>query len=270
MSIKSEYYKNRRRIQRYVRSLEKRGIETEYRIPSIPKKITEASVRRLEKHTPSYILSKSYAIEAETAEIRQGRQIKGIEKRHKIYKPVHVETQAERERRKKAEWDEYYRRKELERLDKARNLPRQEDVIIQNVVEEFGDSADWFEDVTEETETAEEIKSETIDYSELNQGLFDLKNAQPSPNWARGYLVRKKMQVRKLLNGITQAINTQGKAVTAIKFNQNASQFNQTIDKAIHESGPIKYLDEIDLDIDNMINSLMGAMAYEDAKAFGV
>ena len=52
-SIKQQYYQQRKRIERYYRKYEQQGYErTEKAIPSIPKRITEASVRRLKGYTP--------------------------------------------------------------------------------------------------------------------------------------------------------------------------------------------------------------------------
>ena len=52
-TIKKQYYQQRKRIERYYRKYEQQGYErTEKALPSIPKKITEASVRRLQSYTP--------------------------------------------------------------------------------------------------------------------------------------------------------------------------------------------------------------------------
>lgn len=53
LTIKQQYYQQRKRIERYYRKYEKEGYErTDKALPSIPKKITEASVRRLQGFTP--------------------------------------------------------------------------------------------------------------------------------------------------------------------------------------------------------------------------
>lgn len=53
--VEKEYRRNRKRIQNYIRERYKKGFITEFELPKIPKKITEASVRRLEKFTPKKI-----------------------------------------------------------------------------------------------------------------------------------------------------------------------------------------------------------------------
>ncbi len=68
MSIQSEYKKQRTRITRLIRSYENKGIDVQYNIPKIPKRITQASVRRLSKITPNVIRKKSYVPEPDTGE----------------------------------------------------------------------------------------------------------------------------------------------------------------------------------------------------------
>lgn len=54
-AIEKQYRQQRRRIQRFITSHEKRGYSFGNALPSVPKKITQASVRRLEKITPEYL-----------------------------------------------------------------------------------------------------------------------------------------------------------------------------------------------------------------------
>lgn len=84
-SIKQQYQRNRRRIQRYVNKYSKKGIIfPDNIIPPIPKKITKASVRRLERITPKVLREKGKSIDVETGEIRSFifglRQAKKLDK----------------------------------------------------------------------------------------------------------------------------------------------------------------------------------------------
>lgn len=77
----AEYKKNRRRIQSAIRSLKKRGYEvSENILPSIPKRITAGSVRRLQKITMETLYKKSSAIDYETGEILSGKKARELEK----------------------------------------------------------------------------------------------------------------------------------------------------------------------------------------------
>lgn len=70
-----EYRKQRKRIQSAIRRLEKRGyVVPENLLPDIPKKITPASVRRLQKLDLNKIYEKSVKVDFETGEIIPGKE----------------------------------------------------------------------------------------------------------------------------------------------------------------------------------------------------
>ncbi|EMX2557992.1 hypothetical protein AAGT75_005288 [Escherichia coli] len=71
--IKQQYRKERRRVQRSMRRLEKQGyVLPDDLLPSIPKKITQASINRLKKITSESIYKKSKKLDFETGEITPG------------------------------------------------------------------------------------------------------------------------------------------------------------------------------------------------------
>lgn len=66
--IKKQYKQQRRRVLSTIRRYTKKGYDVDINVPSIPKKITEASVRRLQKININYIRSKSSAPSVMTGE----------------------------------------------------------------------------------------------------------------------------------------------------------------------------------------------------------
>lgn len=71
--IQQQYRKERRRIQNAMNRLEKQGyVLPEDLLPSIPKKITQASINRLKKITSESIYKKSKKLDFETGEITPG------------------------------------------------------------------------------------------------------------------------------------------------------------------------------------------------------
>lgn len=87
-SLHNEYIKQRKRIQSFIRRAEKRGYTfTKQVLPSIPKKITQASVRRLSKLTPKELYKSTEYIDYTTGEVltHQQRQkqvrLQAVEKR---------------------------------------------------------------------------------------------------------------------------------------------------------------------------------------------
>lgn len=71
----TEYRKQRRRIQSFLRRAKKRDfLIPDNILPKIPKNITKASVRRLEKLTAEKLYQKIEYLDKETGEIQSGRQ----------------------------------------------------------------------------------------------------------------------------------------------------------------------------------------------------
>lgn len=71
--IQQQYRKERRRIQNAMNRLEKQGyVLPEDLLPSMPKKVTQASINRLKKITSESIYKKSKKLDFETGEITSG------------------------------------------------------------------------------------------------------------------------------------------------------------------------------------------------------
>lgn len=74
-TLKQQYMKERRRVQRFIKAAEKRGyIFDQGIVPAIPKRITDASIRRLKKLTPAYLYGKSQYVDKSTGEIISGKR----------------------------------------------------------------------------------------------------------------------------------------------------------------------------------------------------
>ena len=75
-AINKAYAKERNRVKSFVRRAEKRGYSfPESIVPSIPKRKTEASIRKLKKLTKEEMYSKaSYGGEATSGEIVSGKE----------------------------------------------------------------------------------------------------------------------------------------------------------------------------------------------------
>ena len=66
--LQTEYRKQRRRVQNLIASYRRKGYDVQFELPAIPKRITQASVRRLAKITPKTVQEKTYGIDYETGE----------------------------------------------------------------------------------------------------------------------------------------------------------------------------------------------------------
>lgn len=79
-----EYRRERKRIQQQINRMSKRGYDVPELLPKIPKKITEASVRRLKNLTTEKLYKESRFIDIETGEILTGKQGKLIENKRRV------------------------------------------------------------------------------------------------------------------------------------------------------------------------------------------
>ena len=92
-NLQRQYIQQRKRIEREISRLEKRGVNVELTLPSIPKRITKASVRKLENITKDVILSKSTIYDVGRQTEVSGRAVLGTIQRTKTgktesYNPV--------------------------------------------------------------------------------------------------------------------------------------------------------------------------------------
>lgn len=74
------YNQQRNRIKRFIKQAEDRGFRFEYELPKNPKKITEASIRKLEKIKPEYLYNKATYLDPETGKIVGGTEGRRIER----------------------------------------------------------------------------------------------------------------------------------------------------------------------------------------------
>lgn len=87
-SAKQEYNRQRRRVQRLIASMSERGYYgVEEQLPAVPKKITQASVRRLKKITLQSLAAKSeYAGELTYGEVTTGKHGLSLERKESAKK----------------------------------------------------------------------------------------------------------------------------------------------------------------------------------------
>lgn len=72
-TLKSEYERERRRIQSFIRRAKKRGfVFIDNPLPPRPKKITQGSINRLKKLNPEKLYKQSYYVEPSTGEALKG------------------------------------------------------------------------------------------------------------------------------------------------------------------------------------------------------
>lgn len=91
-ALRKEYQRERNRISRFMRAAEKRGyIFEEGLLPSPPKRITKASVRRLSKLKPDFLYSHAHYVDPDTGEYMPAKRGR-VEERKKATRKAHLTT----------------------------------------------------------------------------------------------------------------------------------------------------------------------------------
>lgn len=214
--IEQAYRKERKRIQQFIRRAKKRGYVFEENVlPDKPKKITQASVNRLKKITPTVLYQKSTAVApyggiVKGTKARQQERFesarKGVQTRaHNIYEREQRETQRflddlarEREKRERSRARErFYEDRENEGTGEP---PRQSYATIENVREE-------------------------------------IRRWTPQPNWSKSLADLKERDKGILENLLNGAIASQGEEAVARRLEENSVEINALLQEILYGSG---------------------------------
>lgn len=123
------YAKQLKRIKQFIRRAEKRGfIFEEDVIPQKPKKVTKASVRKLEKLTPEKLYKKSLYLEESTGEIEEAQKRRKEERKQSAKKAAKTRKERQKARRN---WTKEDAEKNREQL------PSEGKESFKNTIDEF-------------------------------------------------------------------------------------------------------------------------------------
>lgn len=123
------YTKQLKRIKQFIRRAEKRGfVFKEDIIPQKPKKVTKASVRKLEKLKPEKLYKKSLYVDESTGEIKEAQKRLKEERKQRAIKAAKTRKQRQKDRRN---WTK-------EDADKHREqLPSEGKEVFRNIIDDF-------------------------------------------------------------------------------------------------------------------------------------
>lgn len=201
--IEQEYYKERKRIQNYINKKEKQDFYYMNTIPDIPKKITKASVNRLEKLTAKKLLSQMrFLVDRETGESTSGERGIDILRSRSAKKAA-----ATRKAKKKAE-------QEFFGADVFDNIPETPTTDGVNI-----------------SVRVDEVLKKSIEM------LFELENESAWVN-SNGKYIRHGMKstVQRKIADIKNVYETNKSEEYFSYLNENAERINNLIDTAIRDS----------------------------------
>lgn len=208
--IEAQYFRERTRIQRFLRSAKKRGyIFPDSILPNIPKKITEGSVRRLKSYTPKYLYSKSVGFFNNGAIIDsgKGRNIERARATEKRAKTIQVKKQ------------------------NAKTLQVQEQKPKSKGVREK-----YYN--TEKTQVPDAPGSPAaFEYNVLEEMKEKISSWTPLSYWTPS-LIEAKTKDKETLSGILEsAIQTYGEEAVADRLQKQASIVTHLTDEILYGSG---------------------------------
>lgn len=137
--VELDYRRERKRIQNFIRRAQKRGYifadpktGNMFELPAIPKKITEASVRRLKKYTPDYLYGKSIRVDAKTGDYEAGPTARKRERSQSAKRSAQtVRRNRERKEREREEQErrerEAFERGVREERERQRRIEEQQE-----------------------------------------------------------------------------------------------------------------------------------------------
>lgn len=237
-----------------------------FKLPAIPKKITEASVRRLKKITNISLINKANYIRPETGEAVRGTRGRRIALKPLIDNPSistrkaqdavtpqeHIEEirkRQEQEARAKEEYESEYESEatewEQEETDDERirrrfqeSLDRQ-DAEAEEEKRKEQERQDYIDhlkrlhdkDMEQRRRESEGYSSEPVSETSNVLGWLEdkLKEWEPESVWSKDLATRKENQVESLKTRLDSAIRRDGRDATARKLQSNASRVMELI-----------------------------------------
>ena len=161
------YSKQLKRIKQFIRRAEKRGfIFKEDIIPQKPKKVTKASVRKLEKLTPEKLYKKSLYVEESTGEIEEAQKRRKEERKQSAKKAA--KTRKERQKQRRG-WSFKDAEKHREQL------PSEGKEVFKNIIDDFVSrlqiDTSWVRKRRRPVALQETIRSQSVLLSLINQQI---------------------------------------------------------------------------------------------------
>lgn len=268
--VEKAYYRERNRIKRFIREAEKRGYRfSNFSIPPVPKRITEAGVRRLQKYTPKYLYEKATFLDPVTGEIVSGQRGRQIERKRAALKAqitighkraVRQEQEMEQLLRSlhgedTAEYREAKLKEEQEKLKEMERLQEQIDELQERLRKLAGEDLDeptpeesdeWTPEEPEldlpdeEFDTYDESDYDNIpEFSDIVLANIraEIERWTPMPNWTPSLAEAKRHDKNVLENTLNGAIAQDSERAVAQRLQENASEVNTLVQEILYASG---------------------------------
>lgn len=222
---KIAYNKQRRRINRFLRSAEKRGFSFEYKLPKPIKNPTKQDIEKLKAITPQILYEKA------TFTLPTGEVISGVEGRHY-------------ENSQRSKKSASTRKKSKTKQELESSLQRDREEVRNRFYQDRG-----IEPI------ASPITSTTL---VLENVLDQIRSWDPLPYWSEFFTEQKISDVGILERMMQGAIRTYGEEEVARRLQDNADRVNNILQNVLYGSGGRDSQIDINFELVSFANILNG------------
>lgn len=227
--IQTQYNKERGRIKRLKTNLEKQGyiFPNENILPAIPKRVTEGSIRKLQRISQGTVARKGLYVKSETGETITGRT--QYAKTHKPKGKKHKTKKTPKQKAKKTRSDYY---KNSGKKSGTKTPPTKVEETVFNTYEELSYERISSDDLYYVDENG--YGTESVDTQNYQDFITRLNNWEPNHTWSKSLINIKNRDVNKAARIISDAVKRYGLAQVAKNINDNATEVSDILYTAMY------------------------------------
>lgn len=228
--IQAQYNKERGRIKRLKTNLEKQGyiFPNENILPAIPKRVTEGSIRRLQRISQGTVARKGLYVNQETGETITGRT--QYTKTHKPKGKKHKTKKTAKQKAKKTRSD-YYKKSSKKKGTKF--PPTEAEEVVFNTFEEI-----TYEKVSPNNsyyvDDSGYSYKESVDTNLFEEFLSKLNSWEPKSEWSKSLINIKNRDVQKTAKILTEGVKKYGLYQVAKNINAHSYEVSEIIYSAMY------------------------------------
>ena len=228
--IQAQYNKERGRIKRLKTNLEKQGyiFPNENILPAIPKRVTEGSIRKLQRISQGTVARKGLYVKPETGETITGRT--QYAKTHKPKGNKHKTKKTPRKKAKKTRSD-YYKKSSKKKGTKF--PPTEAEEVVYNTFEEITYEKIEPQQLYHVDDSGYSYK-ESVDTRLFEDFLAKLNTWEPKSEWSKSLINIKNRDVQKTAKILTEGVKKYGLIQVAKNINENAYEVSEIIYAAMY------------------------------------
>lgn len=228
--IQAQYNKERGRIKRLKTNLEKQGyiFPNENILPAIPKRVTEGSIRKLQRISQGTVARKGLYVKPETGETITGRT--QFAKTHKPKGNKHKTKKTPKQKAKKTRSDYY---KKSSKKNGTKFPPTEAEEVVFNTFEEITHESIMSPDLYHFDESGYKTE-EGVSTALYEEFVEKLRSWEPKSVWSKSLINIKNRDVQKTAKILSEGVKKYGLHQVAKNINDNSYEVSEIIYSAMY------------------------------------